>query len=74
LLINLLSTVLLTVSLNAAQILLSPTRAEVDWAHGIGAWLHVGPPMSWNNFLAVTPLRRVLIVLLVLTSLPLHWM
>ena len=71
LLINTLSTLLLSASNYTMQCLSSPTRAEVDQAHKKGVWLDIGIP-SLRNLTGISWRRRVLWGLLALSSLPLH--
>ena len=71
LVINILSTVLLSSSNYCMQCLSAPTRAEVDKAHSSGKWLDIGV-MSIHNLRRIAPKRIVLWYLLGLSSLPLH--
>jgi hypothetical protein len=71
LLINILSTLLLAVSNNCAQLLSSPTRAEVDKAHKSGRWLHIGG-FSYRNIPWISPWRTLGCCFLILSSFPLH--
>jgi hypothetical protein len=71
LLINILSTLLLAVSNNCAQLLTSPTRAEVDEAHKNGRWVHIGS-FSYRNLRSISYWRIVGCCFLILSSLPLH--
>jgi hypothetical protein len=70
-LINILSTILLTSSNYAMQILCAPTRQEVDRAHARGQWLEIGI-MSIRNLRHIDRRRAVLWVLLAISSAPLH--
>ena len=70
-LINVLSTILLSGSNYCMQCLSGPTRSEVDKAHAQGNWLDIGIP-SIRNVKHLSRQRIVLWVLLALTSLPLH--
>lgn len=70
-LINILSTILLTSSNYAMQILCAPTRREVDRAHARGQWLEIGI-MSIRNLRHIDRRRAVLWVLLAISSAPLH--
>jgi hypothetical protein len=70
-LINILSTILLSGSNYCMQCLSGPTRNEVDKAHAEGKWLDVGIP-SIRNVKHLSRQRITLWVLLALTSLPLH--
>ncbi|KAM3413677.1 hypothetical protein BST61_g10370 [Cercospora zeina] len=70
--INVLSTLLLAASNNCAQILSSPTRAEIGSAHSRKKWLDIGVPSVRN--LATIPLwRTCLWILLFTSSIPLHF-
>jgi hypothetical protein len=70
-LINVLSTILLSGSNYCMQCLSGPTRSEVDKAHALGKWLDIGIP-SIRNVKHLSRRRITLWVLLALTSLPLH--
>jgi hypothetical protein len=70
-LINILSTILLSGSNYCMQCLSAPTRSEVDKAHAQGKWLDIGIP-SIRNVRHLSRQRIILWVLLALTSLPLH--
>jgi hypothetical protein len=70
-LINVLSTILLSGSNYCMQCLSAPTRSEVDSAHAKGTWLDIGIP-SIRNVKHLSRKRTILWVLLALTSLPLH--
>ena len=69
--INILSTLLLGASNYCMQCLASPTREEIDIAHGQHVWLDIGVP-SVRNLRRITPFRLVLWLLLAASSLPLH--
>lgn len=70
-LINILSTLLLAASNGCIQVLSSLCRTEIDCAHGI-TWVHIGL-FSKRNWKFVTGRsRKTLILLLVLSSVPLH--
>lgn len=73
LLINVLSTVLLSGSNYCMQCLSAPTRADINAAHRRGKWLDVGVP-SIHNLVGggIERRRTVLWVVLGLSSLPLH--
>jgi hypothetical protein len=71
LLINILSTVLLSGSNYCMQCLSAPTRTEIDRAHAVGTWLDIGIP-SFRNLKSIQRRRVVLWFLLGLSSLPLH--
>lgn len=70
-LINLLSTVLLSGSNYCMQCLSAPTRRDVDAAHAKKNWLDIGV-LSFRNLRHISALRVLLWGLLAVTSLPLH--
>lgn len=69
--INILSSLLLAASNNAMQVLAAPSRQEVDEAHARRLWLDVGV-QSWRNLSNIAVARRLLWMLLALTTIPLH--
>jgi hypothetical protein len=69
--INILSTILLSGSNYCMQCLSAPTREEVDKAHANKRWLDIGIP-SIRNVKHLGKQRIALWVVLALTSLPLH--
>ncbi|KAH7336430.1 hypothetical protein BKA65DRAFT_538551 [Rhexocercosporidium sp. MPI-PUGE-AT-0058] len=69
--INILSSLLLGSSNYAIQVLCAPTRAEVDRAHGKKEWLDIGL-WSFRNWKTIGSGRKVICVLLLLSSVPLH--
>lgn len=70
--INVVSTALLAGSNYCMQCLVAPTRDEIERAHKqIGHWLDIGLP-SLRNFDFIAERRRVLWILLAISSLPLH--
>jgi hypothetical protein len=69
--INILSTGILGCSNLCLQLLLAPTRGEVNKAHRNMDWLDIGVP-STRNFRKVPFSRRAVWLLLTLTSIPLH--
>lgn len=71
--INVLSTLLLGASNYCMQILVAPTRQEVDRAHGKSSWLDIGIP-SVRNFREMNWKRRVGWTNLALSSATLHLM
>jgi hypothetical protein len=71
LLINLLSTVLLSSSNYCMQCLSAPTRKDIDRAHARRIWLDIGVP-SIHNLRRISKTRALLWTLLGLSSLPLH--
>ncbi|KAF1848866.1 uncharacterized protein K460DRAFT_364812 [Cucurbitaria berberidis CBS 394.84] len=72
-LINVLSTILLSGSNYCMQCLSAPTRKEIDRAHGNagGTWLDIGVP-GVRNIKHISRRRQALWSLLALSSLPLH--
>ncbi|KAI9695590.1 MAG: hypothetical protein M1820_008515 [Bogoriella megaspora] len=71
LLINTLSTVLLSASNYCMQCLSAPTRSEVDKAHSRKTWADIGVP-SVRNLRLIEKRKVILWWLLGLSSLPLH--
>jgi hypothetical protein len=69
--INILSSALLSASNYTMQVLNAPTRSECDKAHARGDWLDIGIP-SLHNITRVTWPRRVLWLLLGVSSVPIH--
>jgi hypothetical protein len=72
-LINVMSTVLLTSSNYAMQTLCAPTRDDINDAHAKGHWLEIGI-MSIHNLRHVKRRRMILWVLLAFSSAPLHFL
>lgn len=70
-LINVLSTILLTSSNYAMQLLSAPTRREVDFAHQRGRWMEIGL-MSFHNLRQIDLKRVLLWATLAFSSVPLH--
>jgi hypothetical protein len=70
-LINILSTILLSGSNYCMQCLSAPTRKEVDRAHATRRWLDIGVP-SFRNLRHISRWRLALWLLLGISSLPLH--
>jgi hypothetical protein len=70
-LINVLSTGLLTSSNFCMQLLCAPTREEIDHAHAKGTYLEIGI-LSFRNLRRISRRRAVLCYVLVASSLPLH--
>lgn len=70
-LINILSTLLLGASNQAAQYVGSPTRAEVDAAHRKSPWVDIGIP-SLRNLRSISGVRVILWFILMCSSFPLH--
>ncbi|KAJ6441118.1 hypothetical protein O9K51_06913 [Purpureocillium lavendulum] len=71
LLLNIISTLVLSSSSFFMQILSAPTRLELDRAHGRSSWVHIGVP-SLRNFMYQRPLKLACWVLLACSSVPLH--
>lgn len=69
--INAMSTLLLSASTVGVQCSSAPTRNEVDRAHAAGEWLHIGV-VGYRNWRWITRARRVIWVVLMVSSLPLH--
>lgn len=70
-LINALSSVLLSASNYAMQVLSSPTRAECDKAHTRRDWLDIGVN-GVRNLTRISWQRRILWTLLGISSIPIH--
>jgi len=70
-LINALSSLLLSASNYAMQILTSPTRRECDDAHARGDWLDIGVA-GVRNLTRISRRRRILWALLAISSIPIH--
>jgi hypothetical protein len=70
-LINIMSTVLLTSTNYAMQILCAPTRSEIEKGHNRGHWLDIGI-MSLHNLRHIDRKRVIVWVLLAFSSAPLH--
>jgi len=71
--INILSTLLLGASNLCMQLLVAPTRQEVDVAHRKKIWLDIGIP-SWKNLGNIKRSRAWMFSILMLSSVPLHFM
>ena len=71
LVINLMSTIMLSASNFAMQCLSAPTRAEVDRAHAKKHWVDIGV-LSLRNIRFIERKRVILLALLGISSLPLH--
>jgi hypothetical protein len=69
--INVLSTLLLSASNYAMQVLSAPTRNECIKAHRQGQWLDIGI-LSMRNIRSITSWKKVLWLALGLSSVPLH--
>ena len=71
LVINALSTLLLSASNYTQQCLSAPTRSEIDAAHERRRWMDIGVP-SIRNLFMIKPERTLLWIVIGLTSIPLH--
>lgn len=72
-LINVLSTILLTASNFCMQLLVAPTRSQVDKAHRQLKYLDIGIP-SFRNLHYVGLRQKLVYALFALSSLPLHFL
>lgn len=70
-LINALSSILLSASNYTMQCISAPTRKECDKAHAQGDWLDIGVP-GVRNLTRIGWPRRVFWVLLAVSSIPIH--
>ncbi|KAF2728941.1 hypothetical protein EJ04DRAFT_400163, partial [Polyplosphaeria fusca] len=70
-LINVCSTILLTSSNYAMQVLCAPTRAEIENAHRQGSWMDIAI-LSFHNLRRINRKRTVSWIALALSSVPLH--
>jgi hypothetical protein len=70
-LINGLSSMLLSASNYTMQCVTAPTRRECDRAHARGDWLDIGVP-SVRNLFRIGRRRRLMWALLALSSIPIH--
>ena len=73
LIINVLSTLLLSASNYCMQCLGAPTRQEVDNAHAKKVALEIGAPAPMN-LKWISPYRAALWIILGLTALPIHFL
>ena len=71
--INVLSTALLSASNFCMQLLAAPTRQEIDKAHKTKKWLDIGVP-SVRNLKYISKRRGIAIFLLATSSIPLHFL
>lgn len=71
--INVLGSIALGSSNYAMQVLLSPTREEVNRAHSKRKWVYIGG-QSFGNFRHISSIRIFLWVLLAVSSIPFHLM
>lgn len=72
-LINILSSLLLSASNFSMQLLVAPTRNEVDRAHNNFTWLDIGVP-SLRNLRYIARRKRLAWWILGISSLPLHFL
>jgi hypothetical protein len=72
-LINILASLLLGASNLCMQLLVAPTRSEIDKAHRKQIWLDIGIP-SLRNLPHIARRRRVIWWILGISSLPLHFL
>ena len=72
-LINIISTFLLSSSNVCLQLVIAPTRAEVDKAHAKGVWLDIGVP-SVRNLRHISWKRIIVWYCLALSSVPIHFL
>lgn len=70
-LINVLSTTLLAASNLCMQLLVAPTRREIDEAHGNYVWIDIEVP-SFRNLKHIGRRRTMAVFLLATSSVPLH--
>lgn len=73
LLINILSTFLMGASNLVLQLIVAPTRKEVDEAHKAGTWLDIGVP-SFRNLTRMSRVSFALWCCLGLSSIPIHFL
>jgi hypothetical protein len=71
LVVNVLSTLLLSASNYCMQVLSAPTRDELVCAHARRLWLHIGIP-SFRNLQYIARDRAYMWLALLLSSMPLH--
>ena len=69
--INVLSTLLLGASNMCMQLLVAPTRSEIDKAHKDFVWLDIGVP-SFRNLRYIGKERLVIWIILGISSIPIH--
>lgn len=72
-LINILATALLSVSNVCMQLLVAPTRAQIDRLHRRYQWLDIGTP-SLRNLKHVSWRQRIVWLTFLISSLPLHFL
>ena len=70
--INALGTILFGVSNLCMQLLAAPTRQEIDEAHKRHIWLDIGVP-SFRNLKYISGWRTTGVILLAISSIPLHF-
>ena len=69
--VNVLSSILLSSSNAAVQVLNAPTRAEVNVSHSRRLWLDIGV-ISMRNLRSIGRSRVIICLFLFITTLPLH--
>jgi hypothetical protein len=67
--INVLGTLLFGASNLTLQLIVAPTRKEVDEAHAKGTWLDIGVP-SFRNLWSISRFRVIMWSFLTITSIP----
>jgi hypothetical protein len=73
LIINILSTLMLSASNLCMQLIAAPSRKDIDVAHSKGIWLDIGVP-SLRNLRHIPWKRRTFWAILVTSSLPIHFL
>jgi hypothetical protein len=73
LIINILSTLMLSASNLCMQLIAAPSRKDIDIAHSKGIWLDIGVP-SVRNWKHIPGKRRTFWAILVISSLPIHFL
>lgn len=71
--INALGTLLLGASNLTLQLLVAPTRKELDEAHVKGTWLDIGVP-SFRNLWGISKYKVILWSLLAISSIPIMFL
>jgi len=73
LLINILSTLLLSASNLCLQLMVAPTRMEINRAHSQNRWLDIGVP-SWRNMRNLSVPSIIIWLAMALSSIPIHFL
>lgn len=73
LLINILSTGMLSASNFCMQLQMAPTRANVDQAHENNEWMDIGVS-SFRNLKYISKSRKLAWIILGVSSLPIHFL